>query len=82
MKKILVISLLILFSASTAMALDTYYDNQVGYNNKIPYSAFFNGHGPRQQEIKVQGNVDGQRFQGVIEVNTPEEKVEQQKVED
>ena len=88
MGKVLALCLLLIFSSSTALALNTQYNNKGGYNNKsgynnqIPYSAFFNGHGPKQEQLKVQVNVKGNKVQGVINVNTKEEKVEQQGIKD
>ena len=62
----------------SAWALDTYYNNQTGYNNKIPYSAFFNGHSPQPEKIAVQKG----RVQAVVPVNTKEVQVEQEGLED
>lgn len=88
MKKGIVVFLCLLFLHSTAFALVSYYDNTggydntQGYNNQIPYQAFFNGHSPAQEEKKIQVQVNGRVKQGVVNVNTPEEKIEQQTIKD
>jgi len=80
-----IVSLVFIFvSFGSASALDTHYsnkggyDNTGGYNNQIPYKAFFNGHSPKAEKIKVQktdrfGNV----VQAEVQVNQTEENVEQ-----
>ena len=78
MKKLWFIAIIVCFLVSwlnvSAWSLDTYYENRTGYNNKIPYAAFFNGHSPQPAKIAVQkGNV-----QAVVPVNEKEVKVEQQ----
>ena len=67
-----VLSFLIL-GVGNSYALKTYYNNKQGYNNKIPYSAFFNGHSPKPEKIKVQKG----KIQAVVPINQKEEKVEQ-----
>lgn len=69
---IAVLSFLIL-GFGNSYALKTYYENRQGYNNKIPYKAFFNGHSPKPQKINVQKG----KVQAVVPINSKEEKVEQ-----
>lgn len=66
----------------SANALNTYYDNSQIYNNKIPYSAFFNGHSPKPEKIKVQKSVNGKVVQAIVPVNEKEQDVEQKGLED
>jgi hypothetical protein len=92
MRKIVLFLTLLLFLlfSSSAFCLNTYYDNQTGYNNaggynnNIPYAAFFYGeHAPKAEQIKVQKvTKSGQNVQAVIPVNTPEEEIEQQTIEE
>jgi len=74
LKKIIVLLSVISFTilSGNAFAFKSYYSNHVGYNNKIPYKAFFNGHSPKPEKIAVQKG----RVQAVVPINTPEEKIE------
>lgn len=73
---IAVLSFLIL-GIGNIYALETYYENKQGYNNKIPYKEFFNGHSPKPEKIKVQKG----KIQAVVPINQKEEKVEQKGLE-
>jgi hypothetical protein len=79
MNKLLVVLTILSFiflSLGTSNALETYY------NNKIPYSAFFNGHSAKPNKIKVQKvTKSGKAIQAVVPVNQAEEKVEQKGLE-
>ena len=92
MKKMLIMMLLTVFVLSgNVFALNTFYENQqgydvnMGYNNKIPYKAFFdvdNPNSPKPENKNVQkydrfGNV----IQAVVPVNERETKVEQKGLE-
>lgn len=85
MKKLLMILMILSFvclGLGNANALETYYKNNQGYNNNIPYSAFFNGHSPKPAKIKIQKiTKSGKAIQAVVPVNQAEEKVEQKGLE-
>jgi hypothetical protein len=85
MNKLLVVLTILSFiflSLGSSNALETYYNNHSGYNNKIPYSAFFNGHSAKPNKIKVQKvTKSGKAIQAVVPVNQAEEKVEQKGLE-
>jgi len=66
MKKFFIVFLCFIFVGT----LKTYYFNKGGYNNKIPYHEFFNGHSPKPTKIKVQKG----KVQAVIPINQKEEK--------
>lgn len=72
MKKLIVIVSVICFTilSGNALAFKSYYNNNIGYDNKIPYKAFFNGHSPKPEKIAVEKG----RVQAVVPINTPEEK--------
>ena len=63
-------------------ALNTYYNNNQVYNNKIPYSAFFNGHSPEPDKIKIQQSTKNGVTQAIVPVNEKEQEVEQKGLED
>lgn len=76
----------------TAVALDTKYDNsqsydqtwyvESGYDNQIPYKAFFMELAPTPEKIKVQRTTKfGQVIQAEIPINQTEENVEQKGLE-
>jgi hypothetical protein len=59
---------------SNALALETYYNNKGGYNNKIPYSLLFEKPKPKQQ-IKIQRSVG--KGQAVIPLNQDKQDIKQ-----
>jgi len=74
---------------SNALALDTHYNNKEGYkvvdgyNNKIPYAAFFKEHKPNPEVIKVQKTTKfGNVIQAEIPIHQTEQNVEQKGLED
>ena len=81
MKKLWFIAIIVCFIVSwlnvSAWSLNTYYNNQTGYDNKIPYSAFFNGHSPQPGKIAVQKG----KVQAVVPINEKEVTVEQKGLE-
>jgi hypothetical protein len=85
MKKALAVLVVLSFIGlgfGSAHALNTYYDNSQVYNNQIPYSAFFNGHSPKPEKIKVQVSSDRGVVQAIVPVNEKEQEVEQKGLED
>lgn len=81
LKKVLVIAVccLLTLCVGSAFGLSTLYDNSGGYNvvsgydNKIPYEAFFTTFAPTPEKIKVQKG----DTQAIIPIHQKEQKIEQ-----